>query len=288
VPGCAAGSATRLPGGENHAVYRVSCAARDVVVRVATSEWAREPAVAEREAAVLREVAGVAAPALYDFRCESEWFDAPVMCTAYVEGVARLPGEAWRAESLGRVVGRVHASPTDRLGGADAGGVRAYFDARVARLGWDGPLPPEVRERVPALLDRVGAHAGAARASGAFGAAEPLVLTHGDVAGGNVVWTPEPVLLDWEYARLGDPADEVAYVFAQHAWSAGPRELFWRGYRETCGRPVEPVAERAAWWEPVTMLGSALFWLRLWERGADARAATLERLAWCERLLPDP
>ena len=36
----------------------------------------------------------------------------------------------------------------------------------------------------------------------------------------DLLWDAEPILIDWEYARLGDPADEIAYTFTQNALSA--------------------------------------------------------------------
>lgn len=84
------------------------------------------------------------------------------------------------------------------------------------------------------------------------GCTEALVLHHGDLGPGNILW-PGPVLIDWEYTRLGDAADEIAYVFDQNGLTPLQRDAFWRGYR-----PTESVPGRVPWWEPVTLLGSAL------------------------------
>src|SRR6266550_4465253 len=85
---------SRFEAGERHAVYKVSYldpdgATKDLVVRVSIGDDANERAQAEREARVLEKVGGVAAPRLYDFRLESPWFDAPVMCTQFVPGRQR-------------------------------------------------------------------------------------------------------------------------------------------------------------------------------------------------------
>jgi aminoglycoside phosphotransferase (APT) family kinase protein len=41
----------------------------------------------------------------------------------------------------------------------------------------------------------------------------PFRLLHGDLAEGNVVWGPGgPALVDWEFWRMGDPAEELAYL----------------------------------------------------------------------------
>ena len=83
------------------------------------------------------------------------------------------------------------------------------------------------------------------------------------------------MLIDWEYARLGDPADEIAYLFDQNGLSPGQREAFWRGYRQGASTqaPLGHVAARVDWWEPVALLGSALWWVERWVRRAAADAA---------------
>ena len=86
---------------------------------------------------------------------------------------------------------------------------------------------------------------------------------------------PGPVLIDWEYARLGDPADEIAYLLDQNDLSPGQREAFWRGYNEGASiqSPLKHITRRVDWWEPVTLLGSALWWVERWVRRAAGDAA---------------
>jgi len=85
---------------------------------------------------------------------------------------------------------------------------------------------------------------------------------------------PGPVLIDWEYARLGDPADEIAYLFDQNGLSPGQRESFWRGYGDVVSDQASlgHITDRVEWWEPVTLLGSALWWVERWvlRSAADA------------------
>jgi hypothetical protein len=71
--------------------------------------------------------------------------------------------------------------------------------------------------------------------------------------------------------RLGDPADEIAYLFDQNALSEPQRQAFWDGYRHTAGTSLwlAHVVERVDWWEPVTLLGSALWWVERWVRRAE-------------------
>jgi hypothetical protein len=77
--------------------------------------------------------------------------------------------------------------------------------------------------------------------------------------------------LDWEYTRLGDPADEIAYAFDQNALAPSQRRTFWGGYRQGLDSPsrLARIIERADWWEPVTLLGSALWWVERWVRRTE-------------------
>ena len=75
-------------------------------------------------------------------------------------------------------------------------------------------IPTEVRDRVDEAAKSVDERVRSSSTSASFQTGEQLVLLHGDPGAANVIWTPEPVLIDWEYARLGDPADEVAFGMA--------------------------------------------------------------------------
>jgi len=290
VPGCSADrvtDVTRFESGENHDVYRLSYLApdgraRQVVVRVASSARARDCQAAGNEAVALRKVQGLAAPLLHDFRCESNWFDAPSMCMEYVAGVQRGPTSPDDCERLGSVVGQVHDLSIDDLPDALQGPftLADYLDSRLAKIAERtpairAPLPAAVQRRLEGALSLVAQGRRAALSSDCFQTGESLVLLHGDVAGGNILWTPRPVLIDWEYARLGDAADEVAYIFNQNDLPEEQRGAFWRGYAHSCrsARHVDYVMERVQWWEPVTVLGSAFFWVNLWSQRADADAA---------------
>ena len=82
-------------------------------------------------------------------------------------------------------------------------------------------------------------------------------------------------MIDWEYTRLGDPADEIAYLLDQNDLSPEQREAFWRGCQEAVSSKelLAQVAAHVDWWEPVALLGSALWWVERWVRRADADAA---------------
>jgi aminoglycoside phosphotransferase (APT) family kinase protein len=254
VAGCSADRVLHVAPcgvGENHAVYRLSYVdpdqkSKDVVIRIAISDRARDAAAAKREAAVLTKLQGVAAPVLHDFRCDNEWFDAPVMCMDFIQGVQRSPHDLWEFERLGHVLATLHALPTDDLAGwwPDAATVPGYLETRLAKIDEKlpsirDPLPAPVQDRfrqAQVLLDSILAPR---RRAASFAVGEALSLLHGDVAGGNIIWTSDPVLIDWEYARVGDPADEVAYVFARPA----------RLHRRTADRVLARLRTAALCWQ---------------------------------------
>lgn len=276
---------TPFEDGNRHAVYRVSfrdgsAGPRDVVVRVSLGGGAAELAHAEREAAVLENVGGVAAPELYDFRGTSEWFDTPAMCMQFVPG-RRQDVRAAGLTEIGRLaslVAWVHERPVDGLGESmgTTTTIASYAGDRLrtilSTLAWArDPLPETLQARLRSAAAVLADGFEAARDPGGFDSGETLSLLHGDIAPGNVLWDPGPCLIDWEYTRLGDPADEIAYTFDQNALTPSQRRAFWNGYRQGMdGRSrLAHIIERVNWWEPVTLLGSALWWVERWVRRTE-------------------
>lgn len=295
---CAAdrvGDVTAFESGNRHAVFKVSCigASLDVetvVVRLCLADDAAERAQAEREARVLETLGGVGAPLLHDFRPVSSWFETPAMCVEFVAGrphdLTSAGAEALRR--LGTVLCSVHESGSTALDGwlDRPSTLRSYAEARLhavlsARELVREPLPPAIRDRLHAAIDAVDRSADMLSQTARFATDEAAALLHGDPVADNVLWSPDPVLIDWEYARLGDPADEIAYVFDQSELSARQRAAFWAGYRErsSIGRSVSDIAGRVAWWEPVTLLGSTMWWVQRWMWRETARAAARPDLA---------
>lgn len=133
---------------------------------------------------------------------------------------------------VGQLAAAVHALDATALGDTVTGEPtrRAHVEAWLRRLAdFDAPEAQDafawVRSHLPGD--------------------EPAVLLHGDLLGQNILLDPgqPPGLIDWEYARLGDPAHDLAIV------TRGVRRPFQidRGlerlleaYRRHGGQPVAP------------------------------------------------
>ena len=289
--GCASDritAVTRFEDGNRHAVHRVSYldaagATRDVVVRVSYGGDAADRAQAEREAAVLEMLRGMAAPFLYDFRSTSRWFDTPAMCMKFIPGGPRELNSASPMEigRLASIVAWVHELPAGILveSLAGTGNLASYAQGRLqsilSTLAWvRDPLPAALQARLMHAADSIATSWKAWQGAPSFRTGESLALLHGDIALGNVLWGPDPVLIDWEYTRLGDPADEIAYLFDQNALTEPQRQAFWDGYRQSVSSQLRlaHVIARIEWWEPVTLLGSALWWVERWVRRTELDA----------------
>lgn len=292
IVGCsveAVGAVTQFDLGNRHKVYKASCIGQpddavELVVRVSLTDDPQERLQIEREAAVLRAVDGVGAPRLVEFRLASPWFATPVLTTQFIPGHTFNASTAslTELERLGSLVAGVHA--VDTMGvtevlGSD-GTIRAYAESRLRHilcgLPWvRDPLPEMLRDQVRRAAELIEQSWNTRQHSVSFDTDEPLALLHGDIALGNVIWSEGPILIDWEFARIGDPSDELAYVFDQSDLTSAQREAFWRGYRPQLQGPasIADVIDRARWWEPLTLLGSTLWWIERWIRRLDADAA---------------
>jgi aminoglycoside phosphotransferase (APT) family kinase protein len=165
-----------------------------------------DPAAIAREVAALELLSGRPwAPVL--MRHGPGW-----MVSTRVPGAPRAiaavgPSEAWR---LGALLRELHD-----LRRGDAGGLWWWPDPAHDL---DSYLAGRVEDAERALAG--GPDAGLARAvaAGAAGAAEdagpaPFRMLHGDLVDANVVWGPGgPALVDWEFSRMGDPAEDLAYL----------------------------------------------------------------------------
>lgn len=232
-------TARRLPSGTRSAVWLLDGPHGAVVVKLAPA-----PSVAH-EAAVLREIADLGV--------------GPRLVAAgdgtLVLGV--LPGETGSgapepeaARALGALVRRVHDSRAGDAGawpGWDGSETRlARYHARVAATvaAW---ASPRLRARADAVLDALPPLPDADPA--------PFRRLHGDLWSGNVLWDgATPALVDWEYGRQGDPAEELAYLAEMDAYGDDALAALLAGYEAPALRP------RIEAWRPLVALAAGLWY----------------------------
>lgn len=240
--GLPAGSG-RLPSGPFSRVYLLEGPKRDVVVKLGP------PQSSLREAAALQDVRRLAI--------------APQVI-AVAEGVLvleRMPGEtvpagelgATRAAALGAVVRRLHDSFVAASGGwpdwpDGAHDLPEYHALAVdAVREWATAEHAELTGRVLAVLPTPPP------------ADEPgFRRLHGDLWSGNVVWDGDgPSLVDWEYARRGDPAEDLAYLVEMDALGPELVTALLEGYGHS------HIAQRVEAWRPLAALGAGLWYAEL-------------------------
>ena len=213
---------------------------------------------AAREAAALARVAGHGlAPDLIahgDGVLVTELIDGDVL------PLASLAAE--QAGALGAALARLHALERSEEGAYD---------------GWTAParsLDEYRRRRAEQIREGAsGALAAALSATStpsphASPAGPPFVLVHGDLWGGNIVWQgTRPTLVDWEFQRMGDPVEDLAYAVAMDDMPDGLVTALLQGY----GRP--DFIDAVRWWRPLLAAGCARWYA---EEGDAERAAALE------------
>ncbi len=249
-----------LPGGTFSRLWSLPGPGGDVVVKLGPPDLVRHEARALERVAAL----GVA-PALIAA-------GEGVLVTARIPGGTRgLAGaDAGALHRLGAQVRRIHEHEH-----ADAGAIPAWgehtsstladyrarrADALRATAGTRGALVERV---IAATVDRDPARPRAFR------------RLHGDLWGGNIVWDGDaPVLVDWEYSHLGDPAFELAYAAEMDAMGDTALAALLAGYGDA------GIAPRVAAWRPLVALESALWYEEVGEsERASQLAAQAERQA---------
>ncbi len=110
-------------------------------------------------------------------------------------------------------------------------------------------------------------------------------LVHGDFRAGNLLFDDGRIsgVLDWEFAHVGDPARDVAWLMAKSnrvsedlACDMVPLNEVLDRYRRAGGRDIDPAA--IAYWDVFMLVWTTAIWLRTtasWRAGAlnDIRIA---------------
>lgn len=123
-------------------------------------------------------------------------------------------------EALGRVIGRLHRS-------------NASFQGRIDPASLVGRQRHEL-EAQPQLLREFAPLAGVLNdfnETAPVSGMEALVPSHGDLSPGNVLTSPDGlVLIDWEYSGLAHPSWDLAYAILEHGYSETQERAFLEAY----------------------------------------------------------
>jgi thiamine kinase-like enzyme len=116
-----------------------------------------------------------------------------------------------------------------------------------------------------------------------------FALCHGDLSIGNILWEDGvPSLIDWEFARDGDPAEDIAYLVAEQRL---PPELVSEIADAYVGAGGDPWAlARFPAWLPLVALDAALWWADYWlAQGSDLanRPDVIRRMRQARECLGD-
>jgi hypothetical protein len=187
--------------------------------------------------------------------------------TLLVEGAPRTAGALGPGDAvaLGRAVRQAHDVRRTRSGGlpswrSRARDLAAYRRRRaadaIAAAGPDASLAALVVASLPPLAP--------------VSSPASFRLLHGDLTLENVVWDPAPRLVDWEFWRIGDPAEDLAYLVEVNALPAPLEAAVLDGY------DAPDVAARIDAWRGLCALDAGL-WYR--DAGDGLRARRLLRRA---------
>ncbi len=227
------------------------------------------PIALAREARALRLLAGTGlAPRLLDHR-------AGRLTTALLAGrpIATADIDPRRARALGAALHRLHACRTTVTGGRHVwpSRVRSLHAYARCRLVDVGPVPRELARTRDVIARTLPART--SRAPAGFS------LLHGDLVATNIVWTPQPVLVDWEFWRQGDPAEDLAYLFELNRLTTDVQHAVLVGY----GDPGMDV--RVDDWRAFCALDAGLWFARAGE--PELAKELLERARALSAARPD-
>lgn len=139
-------------------------------------------------------------------------------------------------------------------------------------------LPPQMHQCIHELLNRLG-HPQCTVGSWS---GRTFTQLHGDLSAGNILWDGDAVwLLDWEYARQGDPAEELAYLLTEQELSEERWPILADAYVASGGLPA--VWERVPAYLPLVTLDSALWWADYLLAHEQEPLASIEFLARIEK-----
>jgi Ser/Thr protein kinase RdoA (MazF antagonist) len=281
------------PGGSTGRTFRIlnPAGAHELVVRLARPGL---EAWLQHEEQVLRELAtlpGACSPRDITHIDDPALPEGQMLVHTHLRGEPRslLDVSVEARERLGECLERVHRQVREGFMIWPAlevrQGTRAdAWRARLASLGQfraaSGPVPG-IEERIDRLR-AIDLHPSA-------GWQERIFSTiHGDLSAGNILWEGEqPTLIDWEFAREGDSAEDLAYLVAEQRLGPDLVADIAEGYVGAGGEAW--AFARLPAWLPLVTLDAALWWADYWlAQEADPTQAreVMDRLTQIDHYLP--
>jgi thiamine kinase len=241
------GQLIAIDGGLTNTSYQLQLPRGDFFLRVSTP-WASRLGVARGRELVLHKLAAEQGLAP---RLQYMDLDAGLLITDWVTPAASLPD--WHSDAgiaqLAELVARVHALPAPAL----VLDLESHLRFYLARICHRDPRVTKLFHRMMTLLQSL----------------PPIerVFCHNDISPANVLGTPL-LLVDWEYAGVGDPAFDLACLIRSFALDELQARQLWHLYQQR-GRvcPWERIAEMLKVADFVTVLWANVFW----ECSLDAR-----------------
>jgi aminoglycoside phosphotransferase (APT) family kinase protein len=225
-----------------------------------------------REAAGLRKVAGLdLVPAIVASR-------RGALSSQYLRGRTRMLKRISddHAHELGHALRRLHESHRSASGGlphwpGPARSLTAYRQRRsLDTLAAAGPADSLARRVVAALPP-----------TDTSPTDQPFRMLHGDLAGANIVWTPSPRFVDLEFWRMGDPAEDLAYLIEVNGIPQTRAHSILDGYG------VPDMADRVEAWRALCALDAGI-WYRTTAQAAPTVGLIVRAAALTSQITPLP
>ena len=197
-----------------------------------------------------------------------------------IADVSRLDDRAGRAVSLGYIgaLATLHAVDVDTLELPGFARPSTPEERALAELDiWEGIFTERVTKDAPTWRFTYGWLRDHLPATG-----DRTVVCHGDVGPGNYLFDFDrgevTALLDWEFAHLGDPMDDIAWltIRGHHLTRFGDAPVEFARYSELTGTAIDP--ERLRWYQALVLTRMATACLAALEKpggGMDHTTYTL-------------
>ncbi len=192
-------------------------------------------------------------------------------------GTTWIPSLARALRTLHRVdLPTIEGLPDDRpdVGAALVGRLRGVFKAVLKENGFWAGLSAEDRRRLETVRAHYGAYAAVLFQAAELLADAPVALTHGDLAGDNLMVTQDGdlAIVDWGSARIGAALTDPASLSVYMGWSPEERRRFHHVYLEETEGSEEtlPTLEILAQLHRYRSCVQSLLWLNGDPEGLDA------------------